>query len=612
MKLQVKRLDGPNEIRLNKDADTSFDVDAATNDRGGAFTCYLNRQIRGDDPPVLTVTVNIHNMDGSLETTHSLTISRDENINNDCFRFALTLKCPMRLSGSHFHVHAVLLDNADHTDEISCVISSYHMTIKKVYIYAQKRFEQVYWSSSERITYEEEEASQESVRTGNIGQNEDAFLHLKTTGMYNDNIVVILTVNDDREILQSIPMSMKQNRRVVAFDMGEVIQRYRQLTKQDGNVYFSLKAWVAVRNDFPLINNSHDLPWTSSLDLRAEALRVLPPVAGLGPVNRVSPETDKSFLLFGHSEELMVRSIDSTPAVKRTSTGTVYVNVNDGDTEIVEPTRFTDFRIGYVGHLEGVGEINGLYTVYPLSFYEIKVSDLVVCNIITIDEAAYLAPYSSEAGAAETLRDNFNKLTAEISAGNLLLNKFRIINNNNRVNGTVVQKLLSQVRTRNAEESYQVCRDAWQCKSSKGEIYSRTELGRYNTNKECPPGEFFLNWLASGFCVWVSIYADDNSGGVIEDYPDKDITDKNRGEIAIHNGRARASVGCITFDKAWNKEHIGSGWNTKFHEFIYPRPTNASFLNFLCIEERNATQKRDDLVNGRNYWRWYDLVKPNN
>lgn len=86
-------------------------------------------------------------------------------------------------------------------------------------------------------------------------------------------------------------------------------------------------------------------------------------------------------------------------------------------------------------------------------------------------------------------------------------------------------------------------------------------------------------------------------------------------ERTTKNNREK-TIACITFNEAWNKatKTVPAGHNNVFHTFIYPRSTNSSYLNLLCIDERNAIQSQNDrssiLIRNHNYWRWYDLVEP--
>lgn len=667
-RLQIKKLEGPDEIRLNTDTDTTYTSEVSTNIADQRFICYFNREIRTTDVFPVRVRIKIYDNEGNLQNTFPLDVGsnnvNDADTEDSNFCFTVNLNSPETLSGSYFYVHAVIEPivgeqgydpNAEY---VSYPAGSYHETIKKVYIYARKQFQQVYWSLNEQITHEERTATREGPRMGNIGRNEDALLHIKTIGMYKDNIAVILTAENDSIILKSQHMRMKQNRRVVAFNMAEVIQRYRRLSGQfTGDVTFTIKAWVAVRNTDS--RNAFLAP--SILDVnfavQDEISRILP-ATGL---DRLSP------LIIQAAGELTVTCTDSDPAVKCTSTGTVYVRLNFVESPEVIPTKFRDFRIGFMCHIEGVGRTvnredntdnnETRYTVYPFHVYEIMLSDLVACNLVTIDEAVYLTTTNNDGinlRERDSLEGNFDKINALLSAATALspaktlISVFRDANNANRAKESTIRKLLAQVSVKNHYFSNnlneynnirEICRDAWQKISKRGGVitkyHRRPDDHRYSTNKECPPGEYFLNYLPNTYTVYVSRYPDSRN---IDSYAADRRTGRSaspnpvlRSGIALHKGGSRASTGCLTFNMLYD----GNGLYTAFYNTIFPETNNNRKLNFICIDERNvirvANSDPDTYRGGRrrvydtsidtyvwlengtyDFHRFYDLIEPNN
>jgi hypothetical protein len=304
----------------------------------------------------------------------------------------------------------------------------------------------------------------------------------------------------------------------------------------------------------------------------------------------------------------------------------VYVNVNNADTnpEPVTPSEFTDFLTGHICHLEGVGRTvnrhsnnlsdNIRFTVYPFHVYEIMLSDLVACGLVTIDEAVYLTTLNNALRTRVALQNSFHKINARLAENKTLISIFRDATNGERANGTTIRQVLNQVRSKTdilatdtAHEEYrEICRDAWQKISRENgritKFHGRADANRYSKNKECPPGEYFLNFLPNSYDVYVSRYPVNRN---IDAYAANNETGRSaspnqvlRDGIALHKGGARFSTGCLTF----NMEY-GNGNNTGFNELIFPGSNNRNIrrLNFICIDERNAIGLPDDTdtYNGR-------------
>lgn len=686
MRLQIKRLEGPNEIQLSTSTQTSFPTTVGANDAEDRFTCYFNRAIDADDIFPATVTIHVYNRDGVDQGSFPLVVTR--NMINDAdananFCFTITINCPETLSGSYFYIHTILTNADTNAENVSYGVSSYHETIKKVYIYAQKQFLQVYWSSVEQITYEEQQATRESVRTGSIGQNEDAFLHVKTIGMYDDQVVLLLSADDGQVELRRETFSMKQNRRVIAFDMAETIQRYRQQTNQpEGNVSFTLKATLSIPNPnagegnvttqvAATVTNTNvpERGWGEAILVTIAQILTAPlwilSSCSSGPrdaTNGESTQVNPNNIIQSSTELLTVNCTDANPATKRTSTGTVYVNVVTGETPDIVPTKFRDFTIGFMCHIEGIGRVvnkesnignnTARYTVYPLNVYEILLSDLVVCGLVTIDEAAYLTTRNHDCINLRTradLQNTFNKLEDQLSQSKTLISIFRDENNANRAKRDTIRKVLAQVSVKNHyfsnnQHEYnnvrEICRDAWQKVSRKSgvitKLHSRPDSLRYSKNKECPSGDYFLNYIAGTYCAYVSSNPNNKN---IDTFPEDlrvgrqaSLNPVDRGGIALHKGGSRFSTGCLTF----NIPYEGGNY-AYFTNRIFPdedRVKNVRKLNFICIDERNAIQISNndtDRYNGvrrqvldtstdrlvwlenqsYNFYRYYDLIEPN-
>lgn len=586
MRLQVQRLRGPNEIIIGENQQG----------RLNNFTIEFNRPIEDDDSDTI-VAIRIYDNEGEEIAEYSYTIQNIvENTNNfrlsgnrlnnvrDVLHLRLEeddLEC---LTGSHIYIHALIRNDSENAQNISLNINRFHETIKKVYLAADRRINYVYWSSYERIADRNEALTE-------IATNDHVFIHIQAQGMYNDNASVVILVREngqDRRLAQLPTATLSRNKKVIAVSVEDIRTRYRTQLRGDDSTPFEI---VVRAQPFQRIQ-----PWSP---WRRDEPDEVPESIESGLL-RVAPLAD-----------------DAPPPQRATSTGTVFVNVNnapDRDSiEEVTPTQFTDFKIGYMGHLEGVGTLEEdaspnrttYVTVYPLKFYPIMVSDLVKTNIITIEDAILLGPPNED---ADELSDNFSKLSAPITGNRQLITLFET-SDDRRINRGRVRELLAQVRNRNATREFAMCRDAWQLRRGTDNYWERQPEGRYNQHKESPPGEFFLNWVVGRLHrVFISLRARDN---IVDQYPGRRISiDPQRAGLALHNGGSWNSVGCINF----NIHGTGNLWNLDFQGWIYPRSTNNSYLNLMCIDERNATQILDDYqrVNrvSRYFWRFYDLVRP--
>lgn len=722
MRLQIKKLEGPDEIKINNDRTLpSYTAAMADNQTANKFTCYFNQTLsaasfaNGD----IEVIIKIYDNEGSEHAEQSLTVQNthvtdNENNYTDHFHFSLTLDSPETFSGSYFHVHAIIVNADTNAQNIGYRISSYHTCIKQVYISDEPEFLEVYWTTAEipgadptetvpenrpetvpvagenetaeerttRETWERERPQREQnrqttrqttrqtqrrekERIGQIYQNEDALLYIRSIGIYNKSVAVVITANNDEVVLVSKYIRMKQNRRVLAYPMDELMQRYLQRTGNEENETFTLKAWVFYRNDSGEITAAtatQQRPHERVIQYALAVMPLLPPTLTrrvsritLQGIEHESPDPAANMIFDSSGNLELVLSDADTPA-KATSTGTVYVRATSREISTIAPTKFRDFRVGCIVHIEGVGrtraELNnaqaGTYhTVYPINVYEIMLSDLVTCGLVTITEAAYLTTTNHDGinlRERTDLENTFDKLTALLSSTKRLIHVFQDRTNTNtshrdRINKNAARKVLAQVKLKPtlwaATDGQEMCRDGWQLITSGTSgnpplktVYSRTQNGRYNSYKECPPGEYFLNYVPPGsngkpkYRIFVS---QEPTGQTIYTYPGKRTGDQNRTAIAIHRGGAKAAIGCITFNVRYSVSGGDSGNYALFNNTIYPDKNNEKrnihWINLLCMDERNALQSQADshtVYRGanntnavtQNFWRWYDLATP--
>lgn len=719
MRIQIKSLTGPDEIMRPSETRTGYEAAPTTETGNTLFTCLLNRDVTDDDDGdfPLTVTLHIFDQQGNamVDNEVTLTVTRDHIQNNNSFRFTLNIPS-VALGGSHIYVHAVR-ENAD-GQNVSYNTSSYHETIKKVYIYAQKRFLRVYWSENEQISEtnpepdEDEDAAEPDTNATTVAEataeqdtdaapvaeetpegdqeqpaananaaqqnqdipaemntqeeglittragNEDAFIHIKAQGMYSERTGLVITSEDNTFLFRS-PITLKRNRKVVAISMTDIRNRYREakeLGPDDDLGTIRIRATVAIRHpdyltrhnenqeenettpdaepnveeptqqEDPAPDQQEDTPApedTLHENIRTELQTVLPNNIPNTVTDPTLVQAMRNDFVYMQSALLTIAADAETPIVK-TSTATVYVNAENREIEVTETTRFRNFRIGSVVHLQGVGKTANLNdnesnntpvrTVYPIKVYELMLSDLVACGAITIEDAILLGPMAS---TRENLETNFNKASAAITDNRTLLSIFQDTNNTNtnlrtNINGTFARKILAQVISKTPLYNNDICRDAWQAASG------RTRDGRYNSYMECPPGEYFLDFYprtgwtnnkkgeavvpSPKYRVQVSQRM---SASTIYTYPGKGATDSNRTGIAFHNGGSTNAVGCITFNQAFSYHG-----NTGFNAIIYVSESNEDSnanrrrLTILCSDERNAIQPEASV----NDHRYYDLV----
>jgi hypothetical protein len=651
MSLQVKSLTGPSEIRISAvlpdppvgdDNIPVFDrtdptaVRLANATATGIFTCELSRVPTADDydvipenaeentPACFTITLRFYNNRGiSINNHQTLQVSQtDVDIINRCVYF--TIDPGTELTGTSFYVHALIINNTEGADNVDFRMSSYHKTILHVHVFAEQTIRFVYWSDRDEIkNMEIQESSQE---TANI--NSLRYIHIKTTGMYSET--VRLRIQTDNQVLMETLVPLHRNHRSVTIPMKDMIARYCSLNEIDRssnlNVTLNLKVSVSY--------------YTEQVD------------------NRIR----KMLLQYSGIMELSANTLDQSES--NAVNGVVPFVVDTGNMDGVENVDYCDFTIGFMCHIEGVGHLAALHdnavvedinnarmTVYPFHVYEILLSDLVKCGLVTLKEAIHIAPLNNQQPEQRrpVLENNFNKITQLLAVGrNTLISRFQDSTNNNRTKTSAIRKILTQVQHKtpevigDGEQFSRICRDAWQKKSpSSGtiqKIHSRPDAHRYSKNKESPFGDFFLNYLpGENHFIYASRYSDNRN---IDEY----VADANngrpespnpilRGEIAIHAGSARFSTGCLTFNRTYGLENY-----VNLRNYLYPesRRRNTGMLNFICIDERNAvalpnndpdtysgqrlsnvlntaTNRTMTMENGHveEFHRYYDQVQPN-
>lgn len=628
MSTQVKRLRGPDSIHVNTllpHPEDGADIDRTSpttvtlvDAPDDVFTCEI-----GENPvyslpenaeegtaPSFTITLNFYDNRGNdIASIQTLQVTQTDVRGGFVY---FTVNPGTELTGTSFYIHALVQNDETGADNVSFSNSSYHETIKHVHVYAEESIRFVYWSDSNEICDMEQ---QESLQT-TAEMNDLRYVHIKTTGLYSET--VYLRISDENHTLLEMRVPLHRNHRTVTVSMNDMLARYCSINNLneviDQNRTVNLKASVS----HPFVRDSK-------------------------PVMLIKT---------GNTMELNVTAIEI--ASQTANNGAVPVVVDDGRIEGVIPAHYTDFTIGYMCHIEGVGEVRDCrtnhytaqgvdvqYTVYPFHVYEIKLSDLVKCGLVTLEEASYLTTSDHNTQGLHLrkdtdLEDTFNKSEAMLSDTKPLICLFQDENNNSYAKSSVIRKVLLQVHPKetcfnvDGESNNVICRDAWQLVSSTNVVQYRREPnetispGRYDKNMECPFGEFFLNYQYPNendkpkFRVYASRISTGSNIQIYnesERHPDSPNRRIREG-IAFHNGGSNSSTGCLTFNLHWGQK----GFHNDFHNKVFKRGEeivkNIRQLNFVCIDERNAIQhEASDPVtlpghrNSINFYRYYDLVK---
>lgn len=591
MSLQVKKLKGPNQINVDailpdppNDANGRpiFDRSnpttatlAAEND--DYFYCELGGA--GAIEP-FTLTLRFYNNRGvDIENAQTLQVTEADVVNR---RVYFTVDPGTELTGTTFYIHALITNTETGADNVSYSKSSYHETIKHVNVYAERTIRFLYWSDQDEIRDMEQ---QEGLQTA-AGITDQRYIHIKTTGMYEE--VVNLQISDNDQPLLEMSFALHRNHRKVAIDMKDMLARHCSLNSinRDNVQNLTINLTASVSYSFYQDGVPVLLEAESTMELRFNETAIPP---------------------------------------QNENNGAVIVRVNEGRMDTDTPTRYRDFLIGYMCHIEGVGRLvnyhdnqndnNAKYTIYPFHIYKIMLRDLVACGLVSLEEASYLTtnPRNTQGQhrmARTDLENNFNKRNAPLNAYPKQLisifqdNTYRSgIDNRTEhtfTNRANIRKVLTQVSNSQIDELQQtgrenirfVCRDAWQKRKSDGRIFKRNDSERYSYAKECPFGEFFVNRIESTFNIYISRNPHDSTINVYNltnNHPESPNRMQRIG-IAFHQGTSSKSIGCITFNSNFAYRY------SEFENILYPagRQGINRMLNFVCIDERNAVSINPD------------------
>jgi hypothetical protein len=603
MRLQVESLSGPPEIHL--DASGSLLAD------NESFICSLNRGCEETDPGVLIVKLLFYDQIGSYMQNKDqiLAVPWASKFFPILFpisgkktkQFSFKLLPPKAFSGSYFYVQAIIEDPTPNAEEVSLKKSAFHETMRKVYVYTEKQIVSAYWSGNEQIK-DENPAVRENVITA-AGANEEVFLHIKAKGMYNDTLALVISSGDT--VLRESTVALDKNRKSVAIRMSDVTARYRQETNSEGNI--AIKATAGFRN--PRSETPADNSGIGAKILKISELLV-PFVFVPNSAQKKKLPKQNTDLYTKSSEALTIGPNVDKPR-QRALSSTVYVNVKDGTGEKVKPTRFQDFKMGYIGLLKGVGVIHpgvaGTWSVggvarYPFVLYELRFIDLIESEVLTIEEACEMSLKADKKTrkTEQEMKDDFNKYK-KIN-GKSILERLLV---NGIIDEAIVRKILHHAMRRPAARTYEVCRDAWQIKSNGTGV---NPVIRYAINgAECPPGGYTINFVPgtaeNGYEIYFSNKAARDKALAVT----KNNKTYNRSGLAIHRGDSYYATGCTTLwckftDKSPQDEILKYLFGTKKRP---DAPTHdKKRLILACIDQRHGLKTQN--------WnaRWYDSIAP--
>lgn len=603
MRLQIRQLTGPDVIKLD---DSSTTTATAENPvlNPTLFTCTLNRDYNPvSDGSDLNVTLLFYDERGSYIQNRDQVLQVNANMYIRSNQFYFSLSPPPGLTGTFFHVQAIIRDTVAGANDVSLEVSSYHTTMKRIHIYREKRFLLVYWSGKEIVG--ETDTREEAITYA--GGNEDAFLHIKAEGMYNETVTLI--VHADEEPLVQRTVTLKQNRASVAIRMSDIRARYDREGKNIINV--SITATVGVRDPRRLTPANN--PGIGSRIL--EVLLLLCPISwftGCSSRNEQEDTNPDQDLVYENSAPLYIGE-DVEPPRLRALTSTVYINVNDGTDEYIPPSRFRDFVMGYAGHLQGVATIHEGIALgwsesgvarYPFVFYELRLIDLVESEILTIQEAIDMSTKPDGTLKTETeMKTGFDK-HQQIN-GRSIVERFTV---NNLINEPLVRKVLHHTMRRRSHSTYHVCRDAWQVQG--GATTVLPPVIRYaREGAECPPGGYVINFFpGQKFEVYFANKSTRYSRDV--DVIHQNVT-YGRSVLAIHRGDSYTATGCTTLYCEYNTI-AGENEQKYFLDYLFETDNRSLYATYdkkrlilACIDERHGLQTQN--YNSR----WYDIIAPN-
>ena len=533
-------------------------------------------------------------------------------------------------------------------------VDNYHETIKNVHIYDNESIDSICWSAQRDIP-----ASGTSTSCESRALNEDVYIHIQATGMWMARVPLVVYERGSDTLVATISAPLHKNRKVVVISMKYLLVCYcnKTDTTYSENDFVDLNFYI--KTDF--------LPRITPIPFGPIAVSAQQPSLfgneNTGTVTQPSLGTEGTVANQQAEDPLQRESADlhltgsiGDQSRNTENVGNAIFRVGKGEVAAIGSERYRDFQIGYMCHIEGVGKlVNYLsnaadntpkLTVYPFHAYKIMLSDLVACGLVKLEEAIYLTTENhgmQTLKSLNTLENNFDKAEANNLAADKSL--ISIFQNGTATNRDNIRKLLTQVQSVHEDEFLQdenligqrfICRDAWQKRKADGRIYKRANDHRYSYAKECPYGEYFLNWVAGTFRIYVSRSLSGSTIDVTGDSPNR----MQRTGIAFHKGTSGKSIGCITFNSDFAYRY------SDFENKLFPTSrvsgyvdTNSNhnatrgkrMLNLLCIDERHAIGQDPDSSNssiertailhndsaetiGRGssvpFWRYYDLIEP--
>jgi hypothetical protein len=610
MRLQIENLDGPAEIHLTP----SYGFLLNELNSRTVFTCTLNRICEENDPCALTVRLLFYDQIGSYlqNKDQILTVPWKTGIMpvfpakipvvswKTMRQFSFKLIPPETLAGSYFYVQAIIEDPTPDAEEVSFKKSAFHETIKKIYVYTEKQIVNVYWSENEQIKDENPDIKEKAIT--NTGANEEAFLHIKTKGMYSDTVALVISAGDT--VLKESTVTLERNRKSVVIRMTDVIARYRQETNSEDNP--AIKATVGFRN--PRSKSPSDNAGIGAKIVKV--LELLTPYIFLNSFGGKGKAKKQNTDLYTKSSELLNICPDVDKPRQRALSSTVYVRVKDSSGKEIQPTRFQDFEMGYVGLLKGTANIHpgkgGSWSVggvarYPFIFYPLRLIDLVESEVLSIEEACEMSMKADKKTrkTEQEMKDDFDKykkINDKSILQRLLVNDI--------INEAIVRKILHHAMRRPAARTYEVCRDAWQ---NKGKGTGVNPAIRYAANgAECPPGGYTINFVPATFEIYFSNKATRSSALSVT----KDGKQYNRSGLAIHRGDSYFATGCTTLYCEYNTPD-DKKIQAEILKFLFDTdkrgdaPTHdKKWLILACIDQRHGLKSQN--------WnaRWYDSIAP--
>ncbi|MDR1198778.1 MAG: hypothetical protein LBK94_07155 [Prevotellaceae bacterium] len=350
------------------------------------------------------------------------------------------------------------------------------------------RLEHVYWSSQEDI----KDISKKESESGEFCKNEDAFLHVKTLGLYKGQIQLKLTctVNGKEETIcenRNIPLG--ENSRAVAVYGTEIL-------------------------DF--IKRKHEKECTSKITATVSYV----------------PNDSKNLLLLLHPDYTKVASVNmicdkdaGSPKRSEYTVGRVLVEAAEehGDDE---DTAAKDLIVGCIGKLEGTGIASGSLSLYKMQLYNLYLFDFIRLDKIKEED---VKDYKNNMDDRKKIYELLKPVVAGKS-GNLDID--------------MLQALLDEAQKRRRPFwEREVCRDAWYA------IDYRLDSSRYGSDQECPPGPVYLIPFAGDrFAVYASQNGSDTGISRSVNRKHESAKIKARGGIAFHKWSATGSQGCITLN----------------------------------------------------------------